>query len=122
MAHPATSPTSFEREALPHLDTLYRVALRLTGEDAAAQDLVQDTFRSRNARQRPFLNADAVLANFDTAGRFSRKVWGLLSLELWHQMFHDRGSEYRRMLAEMPDPAPLSTQMDAGIGAMAADG
>lgn len=43
MAHPATSPTSFEREALPHLDTLYRVALRLTGEDAAAQDLVQDT-------------------------------------------------------------------------------
>jgi RNA polymerase sigma-70 factor (ECF subfamily) len=43
MAHPATAPTSFEREALPHLDTLYRVALRLTGEDAAAQDLVQDT-------------------------------------------------------------------------------
>jgi RNA polymerase sigma-70 factor (ECF subfamily) len=43
MAHPATTPTSFEREALPHLDTLYRVALRLTGEDAAAQDLVQDT-------------------------------------------------------------------------------
>ena len=43
MAHPAAAPTSFEREALPHLDTLYRVALRLTGEDAAAQDLVQDT-------------------------------------------------------------------------------
>lgn len=43
MAHPATTPTSFERETLPHLDTLYRVALRLTGEDAAAQDLVQDT-------------------------------------------------------------------------------
>ncbi|HEU4829631.1 MAG TPA: sigma-70 family RNA polymerase sigma factor [Gemmatimonadales bacterium] len=43
MAHPATTPTSFEREALPHLDTLYRVALRLTGDDAPAQDLVQDT-------------------------------------------------------------------------------
>ncbi|HEX6643363.1 MAG TPA: sigma-70 family RNA polymerase sigma factor [Gemmatimonadales bacterium] len=42
MAHPAASPTSFEREALPHLDTLYRVALRLTGEPAAAEDLVQD--------------------------------------------------------------------------------
>ena len=36
-------PAGFEVEALPHLDTLYRVALRLTGDDAAAQDLVQDT-------------------------------------------------------------------------------
>jgi asparagine synthase (glutamine-hydrolysing) len=78
------------------------------------QDLVQDTFRSRNARQRPFLNAEAVLANFDTAGRFSRKVWGLLSLELWHQMFHDRAAEYGRMLADMPDPA--------AVGVLAAEG
>ena len=35
--------TTFESNALPHLDTLYRVALRLTGEPAAAEDLVQDT-------------------------------------------------------------------------------
>jgi asparagine synthase (glutamine-hydrolysing) len=80
------------------------------------QDLVQDTFRSKSARQRPFLNAESVLANFDTAGRFSRKVWGLLSLELWHQMFHDRGAEYGRMLADMPDPVAIPA------GAMAADG
>ncbi|HEY4102183.1 MAG TPA: sigma-70 family RNA polymerase sigma factor [Gemmatimonadales bacterium] len=33
----------FEDEAVPHLDTLYRVALRLTGDPAAAEDLVQDT-------------------------------------------------------------------------------
>jgi asparagine synthase (glutamine-hydrolysing) len=62
--------------------------------------LVQDTFRSRHARQRPFLNTEAVLANFESAGRFSRKVWGLLCLELWHQIFHDRAAYYRRMLAE----------------------
>lgn len=41
MAEPATA--RFEDEALPHLDTLYRVALRLTNEPAAADDLVQDT-------------------------------------------------------------------------------
>jgi asparagine synthase (glutamine-hydrolysing) len=69
--------------------------------------LVQDTFHSRHARQRPFLNAEAVLANFENAGRFSRKVWGLLCLELWHQIFHDRAANYRRMLAEV-SPCEIS--------------
>lgn len=40
---PEAASAVFEEEALPHLDTLYRVALRLTGERAAAEDLVQDT-------------------------------------------------------------------------------
>jgi asparagine synthase (glutamine-hydrolysing) len=74
------------------------------------RDLIEDTFRSRNARQRPFLNADAILGNFASAARFSRKVWGLLCLELWHQTFHDRAADYRCMLA---DTAPPQTMLAA---------
>lgn len=40
--HPPAE-TPFERDVLPHLDLMYRVALRLTGEPAAAEDLVQDS-------------------------------------------------------------------------------
>jgi RNA polymerase sigma-70 factor (ECF subfamily) len=34
----------FERDALPHLGRLYAAALRLTGNPADAEDLVQDTY------------------------------------------------------------------------------
>lgn len=41
---------SFEREALVHLDALFRVALRFVGNAADADDLVQDTlFRAYQA-------------------------------------------------------------------------
>ena len=66
-----------------------------TGE---LRDMIADVFQSTCARTRPYLNGKTLLANLDTAPRFSRKIWGLLSLELWHQAFHDRASEYRGML------------------------
>jgi RNA polymerase sigma-70 factor (ECF subfamily) len=43
MAEPSAAGRNFDNEALPHLDALYRVALRLTGDASQAEDLVQDT-------------------------------------------------------------------------------
>ena len=61
MAEPsAAAVRSFDDEALPHLDALYRVALRLTADPAQAEDLVQDTMLKayRSWRQyRPGTNA-----------------------------------------------------------------
>jgi RNA polymerase sigma-70 factor (ECF subfamily) len=35
---------SFEDEAIPHMDAVYRFALRLSGGKDSAEDLVQDTY------------------------------------------------------------------------------
>jgi asparagine synthase (glutamine-hydrolysing) len=59
-------------------------------------EFLADTFASVAARTRSYLDPrfdlDSLIA---TEGRFSRNLWGLLSLELWQQEFHDRASEWR---------------------------
>lgn len=61
-------------------------------------DFVLDTVANMKAKNREFVNTDAVLQNFGQSGQFSRKTWALLSLELWQQEFHDKASEYRALL------------------------
>ena len=72
-------------------------------------DMIGDIFSVQKRHNREFFDTDAIVANFDKGGRFSRKVWGLVSLELWHQLFHDRAADYRRMLDEI-EPTPVSVQ------------
>ncbi len=64
------------------------------------REFVRDIFSNQAAKDRPYLNNAAILKNFDRGGQFSRKTWGLLSLEIWHQLFHDRAEQYRRMLRD----------------------
>jgi asparagine synthase (glutamine-hydrolysing) len=73
------------------------------------RDYVGDAFVTQKTRHRPFFNTEAILAGFDQGERFSRKTWGLLNLELWHQIFHDRAQEYRGMLGS-GEPIRIAAQ------------
>jgi asparagine synthase (glutamine-hydrolysing) len=60
------------------------------------KDFVSDIFHSRNASQREYLNPEFdIKAMIETQGKFTRNLWGLLSLELWQQEFHDKAGKFR---------------------------
>ena len=63
-----------------------------------ARDFVCDVFSSVNAQNRALINNRKVLEGLNKEKMFSRKIWGLLSLELWQQEFHDKESYYKQML------------------------
>jgi asparagine synthase (glutamine-hydrolysing) len=75
------------------------------------REFVLDCFSSESARNRPYL-----AENFDVReligreGAFSRSLWGLFSLELWQQAFHDQTPAWRTM-ADEATAAP--TRVDA---------
>ena len=62
------------------------------------RDFFFDTMASMETKSRQGLNPVAIRENFESTGKFSRKTWALLSLELWHQQFHDRAAEYRALV------------------------
>jgi asparagine synthase (glutamine-hydrolysing) len=59
------------------------------------KDLVFDVFQTAKSRHRPFMNVDAIHRDLHRVQGFSRKTWGLLSLELWHQQFHDQAAQWK---------------------------
>ena len=64
-------------------------------------EFMADIFSSKKAQQREYLNPEFDIHSLiSTEGKFSRKLWGLLCLELWQQEFHDKGCHYADMLKE----------------------
>ena len=62
--------------------------------DHDLKEFALDTFSTMAAKHRPYINSKAVMSNLGHEARFSRKTWGLLSLELWHEQFHDKATEW----------------------------
>ena len=57
-----------------------------------------DIFQVGKNKGRRFFNSDEILNSLLPESKFSREIWGLLSLELWMQEFHDQSSKYKQMI------------------------
>lgn len=58
----------------------------------------QDLFASETFRSRPYFNHGLVANSIEKETTYGRGVWGLLSLEIWHRLFHDQHHRFKKML------------------------
>jgi asparagine synthase (glutamine-hydrolysing) len=68
--------------------------------DGELNEFSFDILTSMAKNNRPFINSEVLLKNLGKEARFSRKTWGLISLELWYQQFHDKAAEWKKMATE----------------------
>lgn len=62
------------------------------------KEFVTDIFSSQKSIQRDYIDNSSVMQKIQSEGQFERNIWGLLSLELWQQEFHDRVVEFKKLL------------------------
>lgn len=62
------------------------------------KEFVFDILNTGKSKHREYINFDSVLAHLSKTGKFSRKLWAMLSLELWHQAFQDRLNDFKKMV------------------------
>jgi asparagine synthase (glutamine-hydrolysing) len=78
-------------------------------------DFVLDVFSGENARSRPYLAEDFDVRDLiESEGAFSRNLWGLFSLELWQQAYHDQATAW---IASATDAAVQPKRASAGASA-----
>lgn len=68
-----------------------------------AHGYVVDVLSSQAALSRPYIDNGLALEGLARTNAFGRGFWGLLSLELWQQAFHDRASEFRSLPATLKE-------------------
>jgi asparagine synthase (glutamine-hydrolysing) len=66
-----------------------------------ARDFVVDVLSSQNALGREFIDNRQVLVSLDAESAFGRGFWGLFSLELWQQQYHDQAYRFQAMHTEL---------------------
>lgn len=65
------------------------------------KDFIGDIFNSSAAKTRPYFNHSEIVKGLNSSeNKFGRKVWGLLSLELWQKQFHDQHHKFKKQLTQ----------------------
>lgn len=59
---------------------------------------MKDVLSNSIDKKRPYLRTINPEDFVHNTGRYSRKAWALLSLELWQRSFHDRQSDFKMLL------------------------
>ncbi len=67
-------------------------------EPGVVREFVTDIFMSRQAVSRTLVDNRKVLEGLSHEPKFGRKIWGLLSLELWQRAFHDQEPRFKRSI------------------------
>ena len=62
------------------------------------KEFINDLMGSTQAKTRGYFNNAEIMKGLQTEGKFGRKVWGLLSLELWYKQFYDNHNKFKQLL------------------------
>ena len=62
------------------------------------KDFIFDTFNTGKNINRKFLNYNEIEKGLISQNKFGRKLWGLLSLELWFQNFYDQQNRFKKLI------------------------
>jgi asparagine synthase (glutamine-hydrolysing) len=64
-----------------------------------AREFVHDILTTQKAKSRDLIDNDVVVGRIDTETKFGRTLWGMFSLEVWQQQFHDKHHEFTSLIA-----------------------
>ncbi len=67
----------------------FPVPLKEWSQAGVVRDFLCDTLLAKRCQDRGLFKPEAIRALIDNEGQFGRQLWGVLSLELWHQVFFD---------------------------------
>lgn len=62
------------------------------------KDFVFDILSSNAAKNRQYISSSKVLDQIDNQSQFGRKIWGMLSLEIWQREFFDKHHKFKELL------------------------
>ena len=77
----------------------FPVPLNQWVKNGELKSFITDILSSQKSQHREFINYQPLLQNLSANQGFSRKLWGMLNLELWFQNFYDKHHYYKKLVS-----------------------